>query len=408
MSDSTLNENVFSRVADRILSWKRPLLVAHAKPDGDALGSLAAMRALLREHGAVPCAVLFDDIPNRYALFHRFDPMPILGCDVQESDLSDFDGVVVLDTCAYGQLTPIADWLRASDAPKVAVDHHTTRDELADDYLIDESAAANCLILHEWATALGWTITPQAAEAMFVGIAMDTGWFRHSNTDARVFTATADLLQRSVKPHEFHQELFMKETPARIALLGAALGTLELLYEDRLGVMTVSSEVMSRCGATPADTEDIVNEPLRIESVMASVLLVEQGDGLIRCSFRSKPPDLQPSPLSKGGPSGVGELRPKTPQRKPSPLTKGGLKGDASSEPHPSACGTDETPETPQPPTSPLTKGGLRGVSDINIAAIAQSFGGGGHARAAGARIKGTLAEARQQIIDHFESICNK
>jgi len=180
------------------------------------------------------------------------------------------------------------------------------------------------------------------------------------------------------------------------------------LYEDRLGVMTVSSEVMSRCGATPADTEDIVNEPLRIESVMASVLLVEQGDGLIRCSFRSKPPDLQPSPLSKGEPSGVGELCPKTPQRKPSPLTKGGLKGDASSEPHPSACATDETPETPHPPTSPLTKGGLRGVSDINVAAIAQSFGGGGHARAAGARIKGTLAEARQQIIDHFESVCNK
>ena len=367
MSDSTLNQNIFSRIADRILSWKRPLLISHAKPDGDALGSLAAMRTLLRERGATPYALLFDEIPHRYALFHRFDPMPILGRDVQVHDLTDFDGVVVLDTCAYGQLTPIADWLRASTAPKVAVDHHTTRDELADDYLIDETAAANCLILHEWATALGWTITPQAAEAMFVGIAMDTGWFRHSNTDARVFTATTDLVQRGVKPHELHQELFMKETPARIALLGAALGTLELLYEDRLGVMAVSSEVMARCGATPADTEDIVNEPLRIESVTASVLLVEQGDGLIRCSFRSKPP-----------------------------------KEVCQTEPHASACAIDQKPVIPQPQPSPLTKGGLRGVSDINVAAIAQSFGGGGHARAAGARIKGTLSEVRQKIIARF------
>ena len=262
------------------------------------------------------------------------------------------------------------------------MDHHTTRDELADDYLIDETAAANCLILHQWASALDWTITPQAAEAMVIGIAMDTGWFRHSNTDARVFTATADLVQRGVKAHELHQQLFMQETPARIALLGAALCTLELLHKDRLGVMTLSTEVMAKCGGTPADTEDIVNEPLRIESVMASVLLVEQGDGLIRCSFRSKPPE----PHEQWNP------------------------------PFGGACAIDETPETPQPQPSPLTKGGLRGVddtkpmlpqppTDINVAVIAQTFGGGGHARAAGARISGKLGEVRRTIINRFREV---
>lgn len=337
---TTPDRKVFLEVTEAIAQWRRPLLITHAKPDGDALGSLAAMRSFLKGRGADPMALLFDAIPDCYALFRRYNPMPVWGDSVRDGDLAGIDGVIMLDTCTYSQLEPIADWLRATDVPKLAVDHHVTREDLADHYLIDESAAATCLILHAWAQALDWEIPHDTAEAMFVGIAMDTGWFKHSNTDARVLAAAADLLSRGVGANELHEQLFHRETPARVRLLGVALGSLELLANNRLAVMMLSSEALQKAGATPADTEDIVNEPLRIGSVVVSVLLVEQEKELIRASFRSKAPkETDPS------------------------------------------------------------------IPDIDVARIAQKFNGGGHKRAAGARVAGRIDEVCTRIAQHLESV---
>jgi phosphoesterase RecJ-like protein len=337
---SDCNTHDFMETVRRLASWRRPLLLTHEKPDGDALGSLVAMRGMLQSEDTHPTALLFEPIPARYEIFNRFSPISVLGRDVHLSNLDAFDAVVVLDTCAYTQLRPVADWLRAARQPKLAIDHHVTRDALADSYLVDEPAAATCLILYDFACAANWPIEANIAEALFIGMAMDTGWFRHSNTDHRVLAASADLVSRGVRPHELYESLFLRESPGRVRLLAAAVATMELLLADQAAVMTLSKRAMADAGATAADTEDIVNEPLRIASIVVSVLLVEHDDGAVRASFRSKPP-----------------------------------------------------PET-RMPRSDAT------VPDVDVAALAQSFGGGGHKRAAGARIPGTLAEVRRGVVE--------
>lgn len=337
---TTLNAKDYVESASRVASWRRPLLVTHEKPDGDALGSLVAMRALLQSQGLQPTALLFDAIPARYDFFYRFPSIPILGRDLHLSELDTCDAVIVLDTCTYTQLRPIADWLRAAPQPKLAVDHHATRDDLAGYHLVDESAAATCLILYDLALAVKWPIDARIAEALFIGMAMDTGWFHHSNTDPRVLAAAADLADRGARPHELYESLFLRESAARVRLQSAAVATLELLSAERAAVMTLTKRAMADVGATAADTEDIVNEPLRIASVVVSVLLVEHDDGVVRASFRSKPP--------------------------------------------------------PEPRAS--ARAGTH--FDIDVAALAQEFGGGGHKRASGARMTGSLSDVRRKIVD--------
>lgn len=332
--DGTLTE-----IAAAIQRLRHPLLLSHAKPDGDALGSLVAMRSFLGQLGVEARALLFDPLPSRYAVFNRYESMPVWKSTVEEADLADVDGVIVLDTCTYNQLSPIADWLRTATVPKIAVDHHVTRDDLADHYVVDESAAATCLILYEWAQAMGWSIEKDTGEALLIGMAMDTGWFRHANTDARVLSACADLAQRGVRSHELHQELFLRESPGRVRLLGVALGAMQLHARQRMAVMALTSEAITRVGATKADTEDIVNEPLRIGSVVVSILLVEDTDGPVRVSFRSKPP----------------------------------------------LVGGDDD-------------------ADVDVAALAAAFGGGGHTRAAGARIDGKLSEVQRSIVERVSA----
>ena len=337
---SGISREAFQAAADRIRTWKRPLLLSHTQPDGDAVGSLMALRHFFREMGIDATALLFDPLHDRNAFLDAPDTFPVLGADLSRDVLDEYDGVVILDTCTYSQLEPIADWLRSSSVAKLAVDHHRTRDDLADDYLIDESAAANCLILYEWARNVGWTIDCETAVALFAGIAMDTGWFRHSNTDHRALGAAAELVKLGVNANHLAQKLFQRESAGRVRLLGTAIATLQFIAGGFVAMMTLSREAMVAAGATQADTEDIVNEPLRISAVRASILLTEANDGVVRVSFRSKTP----------------------------------LDGaDAS--------------------------------VDLDVSVVAQAFGGGGHVRAAGARVTGSMSDVQERIVRHFEEL---
>ncbi len=268
---------------------RRPVLMTHAKPDGDALGSLLAMNHLLRAQGSTPTCLLYEALPDMYAQVCVGD-FTMLDQTNLAAQLNGHDSVIVLDTCAYGQLSPVEDWLRASSLPKLAVDHHVTRDALADVYLVDESAAACCLILYDWACSQGWPISPETAQALLVGIATDTGWFHHSNTDSRVFAAAGALVAQGTDCHALYAKLYERESIARIRLVGEALSSLAIYGDDCVAVMTLSAEAFMRAGASLSDTESIINEPLRIQSIIVSVLLVEQADGQTRVSFRSKQP----------------------------------------------------------------------------------------------------------------------
>lgn len=331
---SVIEASRFHAAKQTIADWRRVVLFCHEKPDGDAIGALVAMRSTLRQLGLHADAVLFDSLPDRYAFFREDDALPVFGKDFAASKLADYDAAVILDTCSFSQLRPIADWLRAASVPTLVVDHHATRDDIGRTHLIEDSAAATCLILYDWFRTVGWPISPQSARALFVGIATDTGWFRHSNTDDRVLSVCGDLVARGVRPNPIFQALFQQDAASRVRLLGAALTSLELRAENRLAVMTMDPETFARCAATPADTEDLVNEPLRIGSVVVSILLVDQGDGQIRVNFRSK-----------------------------------------------------------------------AGVSpDVDVSALAGRFGGGGHRRAAGVRVKNALATARAEIVTAAES----
>ncbi len=327
-----LPPTTFAQAENLLATMKRPLLISHARPDGDAFGALLAMRRRCRSAGVEPLAVQFDPTPPRYVAVHQHPPLSLWGRDAGPDDLAAVDGVVVLDTCSYGQIEPVAEWLRATRVPKIVVDHHVTRDAIADLGVFDESASATCLILHDWATAAGWGMDPELCNALYIGIATDTGWFRHSNTDARTLEAAADLVRRGVVAHELYQELYQTDSAARVRLMGALLSSMELHADDRAAVLCLTRKMRDGAGARMSDAEDMINEPLRIAEVRVSVLLAEQDDGTVRASFRSKPAVVP-------------------------------------------------------------------GERDYDVAALAQRFGGGGHRRASGAKLKIGMAEAYGLIV---------
>lgn len=322
-------------------TWSRVLILTHDRADGDAIGAVVAMRRAIVALGHQAEAFLFSELPPRYRFLDGEGHLASWAA--AEPDTLDirFDGVLILDTCSWTQLEPAAAFLRQTRLPKIVVDHHATRDDLtassSANCLIDATSASACGLLHEWCRAMQWEIDERAALALFSGITTDTGWFRFSNTDGRTLRAAAELIDAGVDADVMFGRLMESYSVARLRLMGEILATLELHADGMVAMMSATRAMFEHTGATQADTEDIVNEPMGVTTVGVSILLCESPDGRIRVNLRSKSPEI------------LGR--------------------------------------------------------DIDVAAVARALGGGGHTRAAGARVGGTLAEARKQVLAAVETV---
>jgi phosphoesterase RecJ-like protein len=332
-----IERGLFAKAAEQLHAWQRILILTHDRPDGDALGASAAMKALLESTGRQATILLAEPCPARYGFMAEKCHFKTSWPDDLEGFCTQFDGILILDTCSRSQLLPFADLLTGCPLPRIILDHHTTRDDLSDAgsealYLIDPQAASACSVLYRWCMAAGWTIDASAAEALFVGLVTDTGWFRFPNAGPETFRIAGELVRHGARTHVIYNALYERWSASRLRLQAEALSTLTFHARDRLAVMHIDPAMFERAGASPQPTEELVNQAMMVGSVLVSILLVAEGEDTIRTSFRSKSPEL--------------------------------------------------------------------GTADVNVAALAAQFGGGGHRRAAGARIRGDLETARRGVIE--------
>ena len=204
---------------------------------------------------------------------------------------------------------------------KLVLDHHQTQEEWADEKLVVKDAAAAAEVAAELIEQWGVPLDRAMATSLYVGLVSDTGWFAFSSTRPFTHRLAARLLEAGVDNDRLYQLLYQNERPQRVKLQARALGSTQLLHDDRLAVTIVRASDFAAAGASVTDTEALVNFPLQAKTVEVSVVLTEPTEpGPVRVSLRSK--------------------------------------------------------------------GGL------NCAQFAEPFGGGGHARAAGLKIEGTIDEA--------------
>ena len=268
------------------------LVTTHTKPDGDALGCLVAICDVLRTSGKKVKPLLLSPAPDWYR-FLLTEKVPVLDVDIRLEDLKaerfgEFDLVIILDTNSPGQLPKFKNYLKKNVKPVLVIDHHRTSDGLGAVELIEADAAATALVVLELFKYAGWKITEKIAEALFVAVATDTGWFHFNNTDGRVFSACAELIDVGVKPAILYHKLYENFSQSRFMLMIAMLNTFELHLNNRFARMYITRHDFERTGATYADSENLINECRRISTVDTTALFIELDDGRIRCSLRSK------------------------------------------------------------------------------------------------------------------------
>jgi len=277
--------NVPAEVVARIESASSLLVVTHARPDGDGLGSMAALACCAKAAGRAVTALVPDRVPQRYEAL--FAEAPATGPERFAALAADVDAIVILDTCAFAQLDGLVDTLREVREKVVVIDHHATADDVGASQWVDRSAAAAGVMVGELLEALGWDVPAAAAEAMMTAVTTDTGWLRFANTDGRCLRAVAAWIDAGVRPDVLYKRIYQSDRPERLRLMARVIDGLELHCGGALAVMTIRKADFEQTGAREDETENLVNEALRIGSVETAVILVENSD-CVRASLRSR------------------------------------------------------------------------------------------------------------------------
>jgi bifunctional oligoribonuclease and PAP phosphatase NrnA len=266
---------------------QRFLLMTHVRPDGDALGSELALAAALRLVGKTVRVVIASNLPPRYRFLDP-DGTKIERFRAPGDNFRDTDAVIVVDTGTWNQLGEFAEFLKALPAPRLVIDHHRTQDELGGSRLVDTSAEAAGRLIHEACTALGAPINKEIADALFLALATDTGWFRHSNTTPATFALAEKLTLAGADPNAVYDRLYEQNPLGKMRLTGRALERLRTTNNGQVAYTEVYLADFPETGATPPDTEDLINYPRSVEGVEVALLFIEQLAGGVKVSFRSR------------------------------------------------------------------------------------------------------------------------
>ena len=283
-------------IASRLRGARRVAILTHTKPDGDAIGSTLALARTLARIGVDATPFYLPPWPVRFDHVVRDTPVVHLGADNSEHVIPwEPDAVVVLDTGSWSQLAGVEHWLHDHSDKTIVIDHHLHGDaDSAPAKLIDTTASAACEIIAPLAVEpLGLDSAAQLpneiAEPLYLGIATDTGWFRHSNTTPKALRLAADLLDAGVEHDRLFAIIEQTDNESRLRLFTCALNSLEMHAGGRLAIMSLRGADFERADAQPGDSGGFVETPLAIAEVRISAMVTETDRGATKISLRSKP-----------------------------------------------------------------------------------------------------------------------
>jgi phosphoesterase RecJ-like protein len=288
--------NIFSdtRIAellDLINTSSSITIVTHINPDGDAIGSVTALNAFLRERQIKSTII----VPNHFPDFLKW----VSGCenilvyfnqkDRCEKVLKSSDLLFCCDFNNLSRLDALGEFIKTLDIKKVLIDHHTGVTE-ADFNMIFSKVpiSSTSEIIYRIIRQITGrkSVSPQIAESLYTGIMTDTGAFSHS-CSPEMFRIIADLLECGINREAIHSAVYNSFSINRMRLMGYCIGKIKVLPEYRTAYITLTRDELERFAFEPGDTEGFVNIPLSIANIVLSVFFTESKDDFIKLSLRS-------------------------------------------------------------------------------------------------------------------------
>ncbi len=254
------------------------IILTHASPDGDTLGSAYALYYGLNEIGKSASVICPDVIPQKYDYFVR-------STDHVMRENATVVAVDVADKRLLGDLKE-----EFGDIVDLNIDHHVSNTEFAKNLYLDADAAATAEVIFELLTLMKVNINDITAKALYTGIATDTGSFKYSTVTAKTHIIAAMLHDYNINASEINRLMFDTKSKKLIDLERQVLETAEFHFEDKCMLLCVTAEMQEQTGCSGTELEGIAVISRSVEGVKAGVTIKQTNDDTFKISVRTYAP----------------------------------------------------------------------------------------------------------------------
>ena len=277
-------------------------VVTHENPDGDALGSMLATTLGLRALGKDVVMYLAGTAPTpaEYGFLDLHDVTRDLPGDLGERVLIAVD---CANTRRIGEDSSIAE----GASLVLNIDHHHDNSRFGDVAAIVDAASSTAEIVRDLLGLLHVDLTPDIAEALYVGLVTDTGRFQYTNTTPKALRLAAELVEAGADVHGVFRHVYETVQFAKLKLLARALERAQLYEGGGLVVSYLLKEDFGEVGAEEPYSEGIIDHLRSVEGSEMVALIREppRNDGPARrISLRSSHDEVDVSAIARASGGG--------------------------------------------------------------------------------------------------------
>lgn len=267
-----------NETAQYLLSHDNFCILSHRRPDGDTIGSSAALCLGLQSLGKKAHVLWNEEVSPRFSWLHE---------GLTKETPEDGDTIVSVDVASPGMLPKsFAHLLGKID---LRIDHHSSATSFTDFELVDGGSASCAELVWDVLEAAGVVMDRKIAEAVYVGVSTDTGCFRYSNTTAHTFAVAAECAKASARIYELNQELFETNTLGKLKIQAWIVDHMQMLRNGEMAIVAIPKTVEDEIGVTQDDMDNISSFPRTVAGVCMAATLRETADGDTKISVRAVP-----------------------------------------------------------------------------------------------------------------------
>ena len=267
-----------AEAAGFLLSHDNFCILTHRRPDGDTVGSAAALCLGLRQLGKTAYVLENPELTPRYAFLLE---------GLTREEAAETDTVVAVDVAAANMLPKAFE--RFADKVQLRIDHHGSPASYASEELVDSTSASCAELVCDVLTILGIQMDKAIATAVYVGTSTDTGCFRFANTTAHSFMIAAICAQAGVEVYKLNQMLFETNSLAKLRLHAWMIEHMDFFDDGKLAVVAIPRAVEELLGVTDDDVDNLSSYPRTVEGVCMAATLRQSKTGDTKISLRAVP-----------------------------------------------------------------------------------------------------------------------
>ena len=269
------NNITVEQTAQMLLDNDNILLMCHKSPDGDTLGSAAALCYGLKQAGKSCAVVCADKIPAKYDYLN----LPVYAGEF------DIKFKVAVDVASLPLLGDIP--AQYKENIELCIDHHGSNQRYSENICLKGDYPAAAQLVYEILLAMGTKITKDIANALYTGIITDTGCFMYSSTSAYTHIVAAQLMEKGAEHTKLNEKFFMEKSAKTVELEKFALNNYEYYFGGKCVILSLSAEDLQRINPEPTDLDGLVSMARGFEGVECSVMFKQTEENTFKCSVRT-------------------------------------------------------------------------------------------------------------------------